>query len=87
MHITLEIFNRTDCFFCQDKVNGAAGRRAGAFFCSSSGLFYHDPKLTSFTRTWYRLASLPWTRNSLPSTGNKRKKIKVQENEEFEELT
>ena len=74
-----------DCSCCRDKVNRAAGRRAGALparttevlnyitrlrhrsvgrvFCSPSGLFYRDPKLSSVTRTWYRQDSFIMTQN------------------------
>ncbi len=32
-------------------------------FCSPSGLFHRDPKLTSFTRTWYRQDNFIVTQN------------------------
>ena len=35
-----------------------AGARWCLVFCSPSGLFHHDPKLTPITRTWYRQDNL-----------------------------
>ena len=59
---TYQILWHPDCSCCGDRVNRVASqprlRRGQArwriVFCSPSGLFHHDPKLTSVTRTLYR---------------------------------
>jgi hypothetical protein len=50
-------------------VNRVASRRSSCHgFCTPSGLFYRDPKLTSITRTCYHQDNFIVTPNARPST-------------------
>jgi len=44
-------------------------------FCSPPRLFHRDAKLTTLTRTCYRLTVSPWPLASQPSTGTGKKLV------------
>jgi len=79
MHITLEIFNKTDCFFCRDKVNRAAGRRTGVMVFANSILtvLSWPDSYRPLIGTWYRQDSSSWPKTYSPPIGTVKNHTKI----------
>ena len=73
---TYQILLHPDCSCCQDKVNGAVGRRAGAlFFARHRDYFIVTRNFTAIYLDLVPFHSFTVTRSSLPSTRTGKKQV------------